>query len=102
MINSSYDDNYDSLDVPSAPYSDRIHEPETFHNYITFIKLGNQVKDNLVKHTERETTVFLLSALRSIIIEQTEAQLLDKDTAFHIYNGVKDQAERKGWIEWNE
>ena len=96
MIDSSYDEKYDSLDTPSASYTDRIDDPRTLDDYVTFMKLGNQIKENLVKQTERETTLFLLSVLRRIIDERTEAQILDRGTGFFIYNEVREQAEKEG------
>ena len=98
MIDSSYDEKYDSLDMPSASYTDRIVDLRTFDDYVTFMKLGNQIKENMVKQTQRETTLFLLSVLRRIIDEKVEAQLLDRDIGFFMYDEVKDQAEKKGLI----
>ena len=54
---------------------------------------------NHVQDERRQTTVFLLTVLQSVLNEQQKARLLDKETADYIYLAVKDQARRKGWLE---
>jgi hypothetical protein len=41
----------------------------------------------------------MLTVLQAILNEQQKARLLDKETADSIYQTVKDQAMRKGWID---
>jgi hypothetical protein len=63
---SNYDKNYDSLDESCT-------DRKTIDDYLEFIKMGSQIKLNLVKHTKEENTIFLLRVLRSIINEQVLA-----------------------------
>ena len=79
---SSYDKNYDSLDESCT-------DPKTIDDYLEFIKIGSQIKENLVRRTKEENTIFLLRVLRSIINKQVLADLLDQDTGDYIYESVK-------------
>jgi len=93
-------DPYDSLDSPYATFTDRIHDPETFDDYIEFIRLGNQIKENLVKQVKHETSAFLLKCLKTIIKEQVQAKLLKRDLGDLIYNFVESRAIDKGYAAW--
>jgi hypothetical protein len=42
----------------------------SMEDYIEFIKLGNTIKENLVRETKRETSAFMLRCLRAILNEQ--------------------------------
>lgn len=93
MTNS--DTYYDDLDIPcssSFTAADRNIDPKTVDDYAEFIKMGSQIKLNLVKHTKEENTIFLLRVLRSIISEQALADLLDADIGDIIYQSVKEEA----------
>ncbi|HZD34033.1 MAG TPA: hypothetical protein VE130_02415 [Nitrososphaeraceae archaeon] len=54
---------------------------------------------SVIKETQKNTSSFLLSALSSTLNEQREIGSLDKDEAEYIYQAVKDQANRKGWLK---
>lgn len=47
----------------------------------------------------RQVSVFLLTVLQSIINEQVIAKQLNRDVGLYIYQAVKDQAIRQGWLE---
>ena len=64
-------------------------DPKTIDDYLEFIKMGSQIKENLVRRTKEENTIFLLRVLRSIINKQVLADLLDQDTGDYIYESVK-------------
>ena len=58
-------DPYDDLDSPpndsssfTAAADHSLEDPKTFEDYIEFIKLGNQIKENLVKQIKYETSAF--------------------------------------------
>ena len=53
----------------------------------------------IIEEAHRETSIFMLTVLQSIINEQTQMGLLDKDEGDYIYQAVKDQCLRKGWID---
>jgi hypothetical protein len=96
---NNHHDPYDDLDSPQASYTDRTQDPKTIEDYIEFIKIGSQIKEGLARETRRQTTSFLLTVLQSMINEQVDAKLLDREVGSYIYCAVKDQAIRKGWID---
>jgi hypothetical protein len=53
----------------------------------------------LVRQTQRDTSNFLLNVLQSIIKEQVIARQLEMGVGAYLYNAVKDQAQRKEWID---
>jgi hypothetical protein len=53
----------------------------------------------IIKQVKKDTSGFLLTVLQSIINEQIEAKQLKRDVGNYIYQAVKDQAIRKGWID---
>jgi hypothetical protein len=54
---------------------------------------------NHIQDDKRQTAVFLLTVLQSVLNEQQKASLIPKETADYIYLAIKDQCIRKGWIE---
>lgn len=48
--------------------------------------------------TQKGATAFLLSVLKSILDEQIEAKQLSNAAGTCIYEAVRDQAYRQGWI----
>jgi hypothetical protein len=54
---------------------------------------------SIIKETQKDTCLFLLVVLESIINEQVTAKQLKHEVGSYIYQAVKDQATRKGWIE---
>ena len=54
---------------------------------------------NHVQDERRQVSVFLLTVLQAVINEQVKAKQLNRDVGSYIYQAVKDQAIRKGWIE---
>jgi len=69
-------------------------------DYVEFIKIGNQIKENLVKATKYETSAFLLRCLRSIINEQVLAKQLKRSQGDTIYEFVESLAIDKGYAAW--
>jgi hypothetical protein len=61
-------------------------------------KEAEEVK-TLIKDVERDTTKYILGVLQTIINEQVKARDLDRQTGDYIYEAVREQAHRKGWIE---
>ena len=59
--------------------------------------LMNGISD-IIKETQKETTIFMLAILKSIINEQVAARQLKKDVGSYIYQAVKDQFTRKWWM----
>ena len=53
----------------------------------------------LIKDIERDTTKYILGMLQTIINEQVKARDLDRQTGDYIYEAIREQANRKGWIE---
>ena len=47
----------------------------------------------------RQVSVFLLMVLQAVIKEQVGIRQLKRDVGDYIYQAVKDQAVRKGWLE---
>jgi hypothetical protein len=94
-------DPYDELDYHSpASYTDRTQDPKTIDDYIEFIKLGNTIKESLVKQTKYETSAFILRYLRCILNEQCEAKLLRRSQADTIYEFVESMSIQKGYASW--
>ena len=60
-------------------------------------KMAEEVK-KLITDVERDTAKFLIGILQAIINEQVQTRALHKETGSYIINAVKDQAQRKGWI----
>ena len=54
---------------------------------------------NHVQDDKRQTAIFLLTVLQSVITEQIKAKQLERHVGSYIYQAVKDQAIRQGWIE---
>ena len=59
MIDSSYDENYDSLDTPSASYTDRIDDPRTLDDYVTFMNWEPDQRES--GKTNRKRNYFILA-----------------------------------------
>jgi|ERR687898_2248369 hypothetical protein len=57
---SSYDKNYDSLDESCT-------DPKTIDDYLEFIKIGSQIKENLVRRTTEENTIFTTPSTSSVM-----------------------------------
>jgi hypothetical protein len=55
--------------------------------------------DKVIEETRKDTCIFLLGVIQSIINEQSKAKQLKRDVGNYVYQAVKDQATRKGWIE---
>ena len=53
---------------------------------------------DIIKETQKKTTIFMLAILKSIINEQVAARQLKKDVGSYIYQAVKDQFTRKWWM----
>jgi hypothetical protein len=56
----------------------------------------------MTNHTsdeKRQVSVFLLTVLQAVINEQIKAKQLEYHVGNYLYNAVKDQAIRQGWIE---
>jgi hypothetical protein len=53
----------------------------------------------LIIESQKDTCIFLLVVLQSIINEQITAKELKRETGKYLYQAVKDQCIRKGWIE---
>ena len=47
----------------------------------------------------KQVSIFLLMVLQAVINEQVGIRQLKRDVGDYIYQAVKDQAIRKGWIE---
>jgi hypothetical protein len=54
----------------------------------------------VIEEIRKDTCIFLLSALESLIKEQVQAHALRKEIGIYIIDAVKDQARRKGWIDY--
>lgn len=54
---------------------------------------------SIIKDAERFVSVFLLTVLQAILNEQVKAKQLKKDVGDYIYQAVKDQANRKGFLD---
>jgi len=52
-----------------------------------------------IKEAQKDDCIFMLVVLQSIINEQITAKQLDRTVGKYIYNAVKDQCIRKGFIE---
>lgn len=86
-------DEYDDLDSPCASYTDRkFDSPLTADDYLEIIKIGSVVKQNLIKETRKDTATYLLIALRSIVHEQQEIGLLDKNEGSYILDATVNAA----------
>lgn len=97
---TSDDDYYDGLDMPFSSFTNRIEDPKTFDDYVTFLQLSNTIKEALVKQTKYETSAFLLRCLRAIINEQVEAKLLSRSQGDTIYEFVESMAIDRGYAAW--
>jgi hypothetical protein len=53
----------------------------------------------IIKETKKDACVFILVVLQSIINEQIMAKQLKRDVGSYVYQSVKEQFIRKGWIE---
>jgi hypothetical protein len=53
----------------------------------------------VIEEIRKDTCIFLLSALESLIKEQVQIHSLHKDTGTYIIDAVKDQTRRKGWMD---
>jgi hypothetical protein len=56
----------------------------------------------MTDHTQderRQVSVFLLTVLQAVLNEQINARQLKREVGDYIYQAVKDQAIRQGWIE---
>ena len=64
---------------------------------------SSTTNDNIIQlereRERRQVATFLLTMLQAVLNEQRNARLLDKETAEYIYEAVKDQCVRIGWIE---
>jgi hypothetical protein len=49
--------------------------------------------------TDKQATIWLLTILQAILNEQVKAKLLKREVGDYIYEGVKDQARKLGWID---
>jgi hypothetical protein len=71
---------------------------------MTNINSNNKVEketaeiQSIIKETQKDTCIFMLVVLQSIINEQITAKQLDKAAGKYIYNAVKDQCIRKRFI----
>jgi hypothetical protein len=54
---------------------------------------------NHIQDERRQVSIFLLTVLQAVINEQIRAKQLNKDVGDYIYQAVKDQAVKKGWLE---
>jgi hypothetical protein len=54
---------------------------------------------NIIKETQKDTCIFMLAILQSIINEMIVARQLKNDVGSYIYEAVRDQFTRKWWIE---
>jgi len=50
----------------------------------------------IIKETQKDSCIFLLVVLQSIINEQITAKQLKREVGSYIYQAVKDQAIKKG------
>lgn len=71
------------------------------NNNADSIRIAEEAKDieTIVKEAKKNTCVYLLVVLQSIINEQIAARQLKRDVGDYIYQAVKDQAIRRDWIE---
>lgn len=53
------------------------------------------------EHIHKETSVFLLAVLEAVLNEQVKAKLITHDSAKYVFDAVRDQAYKQGWIEQN-
>lgn len=53
----------------------------------------------MIKESQKDVCIFLLVVLQSIINEQITAKELKREVGKYLYQAVKDQCIRKGWIE---
>lgn len=47
----------------------------------------------------RQVSIFLLTVLQAVINEQVKTRQLKREVGDYLYNAVRDQAIRQGWIE---
>lgn len=53
-------------------------------------------------NTESFVSVFLLTVLQAVINEQIKSKQLKREVGDYIYQAVKDQCLKKGWITNNK
>jgi hypothetical protein len=63
-------------------------------------KLENETEDikAMIAEIRKDTCIFLLSVLQSILSEQISARTLDRATGSYIINAFEDQCKQMGWI----
>lgn len=49
--------------------------------------------------TDKQAVIWLLTILQAVINEQVKAKLLRREVGSYIYEAVRDQAKKLGWID---
>jgi hypothetical protein len=66
---------------------------------IEILKVTSRVRDDIVRQERYKTADYLLRVLRAVLSEQRHIGLLHEDTESYIWEAVRDQAVRKGYID---
>ena len=92
---------YDDLDYPYTPTSrkDPIHQPETFDDYVEFLKIANTVKTALIKQAKSDATLHCLRVLGAVIHQQVKLGVLRKECGMLLFETVRHEAIYQGVID---